>query len=461
MNARKRSRAEELSSATPASRNRYVDLLRVLSIVVVVLGHWTMAVLGYEHGTFTGKNLLEIDPGVRIITWVFQVVPIFFVVGGFTNSASWTSARRREQSYGDWLRARCARLLRPAIAFVAVWTLIPVVGVLAGVLPSGIARTGGDEVALPLWFMAAYLMTVAATPPLLAMHERFGVKTFVPLVLGTVLVDVARYGGGLNGLGVRNHAFVWLAVLELGFLWRDGVLGARRVAWVMLAVGVALLIGLVTVENYPISMVGLTHADRSNTFPPSLALLALAIAQMGAVLLFEEPANRWLQRPRVWLAVALANSMVMTFYLWNMTAAVLAAVLLFPTGLAPQPRWLSTAWWFLRPAWIGVCAICLLPFLFGFRWTEREGRPARSSPAGSLGSALAVGGVVCAGAGFAVLAAVAFPVPHEEIGTPSLGVALVGVGSLLLAVDPLSPLKRRLNGSSDPQTARREAAADP
>lgn len=442
--ARQRSRAEELAAATPASRNRYVDLLRVLSIVVVVLGHWTMAVLGYEDGTFTGKNLLEIDPDVRIITWVFQVVPIFFIVGGFTNAASWTSARRREQSYGDWLRARCARLLRPALVFVMFWTVIPVIAVATGLLPSGMARTGGDEVALPLWFLAAYLLTVAAAPPLLVMHERFGARVLVPLIAGTVLVDAARYGADLRGLGVANHAFVWLAVLELGFLWRDGVLSARRsTAWAMLAAGIAVLIGLVTFENYPISMVGLTHAVRSNTFPPSLALFALAVSQMGAALLFEGSANRWLQRPRVWLAVAVANGMVMTFYLWNMTAVVLAAVLLFPTGIAPQPEPLSTAWWWLRLAWIAICAICLTPFLFGFRWAEREGRPARSGPPGWLGFVVALLGAACAAAGFAILAAVAFPIPHEEVATPTLGVALVAVGSLLLAVDPVAPLRGR------------------
>src|SRR4029453_16363455 len=42
------------------------------------------------------------------------------------------------------------------------------------------------------------------------------------------------------------------------------------------------------------------------------------------MLIFEKPANRRLLRPRVWLGVVVANSMVMTFYLWNMTAAVLA-----------------------------------------------------------------------------------------------------------------------------------------
>jgi hypothetical protein len=74
--------AQELAAATPATRNRYADLLRVASIFVVVLGHWTMAVLSYHDGKFTGQNLLEIDPWTHILNWIFQVMPIFFIGQG-------------------------------------------------------------------------------------------------------------------------------------------------------------------------------------------------------------------------------------------------------------------------------------------------------------------------------------------------------------------------------------------
>ena len=37
--------ATELATATPDTRDRYVDLLRVISLGVVVVGHWLMAVV--------------------------------------------------------------------------------------------------------------------------------------------------------------------------------------------------------------------------------------------------------------------------------------------------------------------------------------------------------------------------------------------------------------------------------
>jgi fucose 4-O-acetylase-like acetyltransferase len=430
------SSARELAEATPATRNRYVDLLRFLSIALVVIGHWLLAVLGFRDGEFVGENLLELAPDLQIATWVFQVMPIFFLVGGYTNALSWASATRRGESYGDWLRARCIRLLRPALWFVAFWTVLPMLAV-AIALPSSMARVGGQEVALPLWFLSIYLLVVAAAPALLALHRRFDLPLLVALCLGTVLVDLVHYGLDQAWISVANYAFVWLAILELGFLWRDGRL-TGRIPWAMVAGGLATLIVLVTSFDYPVSMITLRASDRSNAFPPSLALLALGVAQTGIVLVLERGGNRWLERPRVWLAVAVANSMIMTFYLWNMSAVVLAAVLVFPTGIAPQPEPLSAAWWFLRPVWLLFCAVCLLPFLFGFRWAERP-VPVAGGPVGLISALI---GSVAAASGLAILAREAFPVQGEVLLWPSIGVGLVALGALVLRVDPIAPLRR-------------------
>ncbi len=435
---RPRPSARDLAAATPPTRNRYIDLLRFASIAVVVLGHWLIAVLGFRDGTFVGENLLEIFPGAQFATWLFQVMPIFFLVGGYTNAISWESAARRDETYGGWLTARYTRLLRPALLFVAFWTVLPMLAV-AIALPSGMARTGGLEVSLPLWFLSIYVLVVAAIPGLLAVHRRFGARVGVVLVAATVAADVGHYGLDQPWVAVANYAFVWLAVIELGFLWREGTLAGRPwIPWAMLAGGIAVVAVLVTSFDYPVSMITLAKADRSNAFPPSLALLALGVAQAGAVLLAERTANRWLQRPRVWLSVATANSMIMTFYLWNMSAVVLAAVLVLPTGIWPQPEALSAGWWLLRPAWVVLCAVCLLPFLFGFRWAER---PAAASPHRVSGVVAVVGGILAA-AGLAVIAREAFPVQGEQLLWPGMGVALVVASAVLLRLDPIAPLRK-------------------
>ena len=60
--------------------------------MLVVIGHWLLAVLGFRDGTFVGENLLELAPDLQIATWIFQVMPIFFLVGGYTTALSWASA---------------------------------------------------------------------------------------------------------------------------------------------------------------------------------------------------------------------------------------------------------------------------------------------------------------------------------------------------------------------------------
>lgn len=428
-----------------ATRHRSVDLLRVVSIFVVVIGHQVIAVLGWSNGAFTGSNLLELAPRYRIATWAFQIVPIFFIVGGFTNAASWESARRRGIGYVGWLRARAARLLRPALVFVAFWTVLPVALVLLGVLPASVARIGGREVSLPLWFLASYLMVVAAGPVLLAVHRRYGVGTFVGLAGLAALVDFATYGFGLTDVGLANHLVVWLAVAELGILWRDGTLSASRaVAWVLFAGGAIALVGLTTVGGYPVAMIHLAHDARSNAFPPSLAMLSLAVTQCGAVLLLDDALNRWLARERVWRAVIAANAMVMTFYLWNMTGVVLAAVLVYPTGIAPQPEPLTTTWWLLRPAWVALCLLCLAPLLLAFRWAERPG-PAPPDGRGRADLAVTLPGCLLSAVGFAYLAVHAFPVPDEELVWPLVGVVSLLTGAALLRVGIPRP-RRTLGG---------------
>ena len=57
------SQASSLAAQTPAERNRYVDFLRSVSILVVITGHWLIATAYYVDGNLTQGKLLESDPG--------------------------------------------------------------------------------------------------------------------------------------------------------------------------------------------------------------------------------------------------------------------------------------------------------------------------------------------------------------------------------------------------------------
>ena len=70
--------AKKMADGTPTGRDRYVDFLRLFSIAVVVLGHWLMAVVIVRDGEVVIDHLLVAAPRMQLVTWVLQVMPVFF-----------------------------------------------------------------------------------------------------------------------------------------------------------------------------------------------------------------------------------------------------------------------------------------------------------------------------------------------------------------------------------------------
>ena len=418
--------AGNLAAATPKTRDRYVDFLRVASLAVVMLGHWLMAVVVWADGRLQTSNVLEVTPSARWLTWLFQVMPVFFIVGGFSNSASLAAARRDDVAYGTWLGSRLRRLVRPVLAFALVWTAVAAAMVAAGLNPRDL-RAG--SIAQPLWFLAVYVVVVAAAPLMLAAQERWG--WWVTIVMGvTVLaVDVARWTFGVPVIGWLNLGVVWLFAHQLGVAWRAGsVTGWSRSRLVLLAAaGMGTLVVLSTSFGYPGSMVGGVEAGKTNTFPPSFAIVALAVWQFGAVLVLRPVIDRWLARRRVWATVVAANGMAMTLYLWHITALVIVTAVVLPAGLLPSPDAGSAAWWAWRPVWIVLLAAALVPLVALF--ARVESAPIAKSEVTRWRAVVAAGAITAA---MGMLALRGFAVNGMPAGLPLVALGLLGVGAWLV-----------------------------
>ena len=167
-----RSSAARIAAATPAGRDRYVDLLRAASIAVVVLGHWLMAVVGWQDGRFTGSNALVAVPVLKHATWLLQVMPVFFFVGGFSNLVSLDAVARRGGRYADFIDSRVTRLLRPVTVLLAVSVSLTLLLQLTAI-PDASLRAVTKLVVQLLWFVGAYLLVVALAPLLLRAHRRW------------------------------------------------------------------------------------------------------------------------------------------------------------------------------------------------------------------------------------------------------------------------------------------------
>ncbi|HLZ36313.1 MAG TPA: acyltransferase [Mycobacteriales bacterium] len=362
---------------TPGTRDRYVDLLRVLAIATVVVGHWLVIAVGVTNGRLGGRSLLAVLDWTHPLTWVAQVMPLFFLVGGYANAASWRSARGHGLPWWGWLALRAGRLLRPTTAFVSVAAVGAVTLRLAGLDPAAVAQ-GAWLVGIPLWFLAVYLAVVALTPVTLALHERYGEGSVLVLGAAVAVVDAVRLGAGVPAVGVVNYLLVWVAICQLGYGWRDGALLRPRVPAALAVAGAAALLGLVTIGPYPVSMVAVPGEAVSNTAPPSLALLALAVTQTGIALLLRGPGTRMCARPWVWAATVAGNRVVMSLYLWHLVPVVAAAALLYPTGVFPSPAIGTAAWYALRPLWLAVLVVLFAPLLVAVARFERPSTVSRS-----------------------------------------------------------------------------------
>ena len=84
---------EELAAATPATRDRVVDFLRAVSILAVVFGHWFIGVVHWQDGVIRTTSAIGVTPGLWLLTWVFQVMPLFFFVGGYANATAYASSK--------------------------------------------------------------------------------------------------------------------------------------------------------------------------------------------------------------------------------------------------------------------------------------------------------------------------------------------------------------------------------
>jgi hypothetical protein len=403
------SQAKELAGSTPETRNRYVDFLRAASIIVVVIGHWLM-MAPFRHGDkLELGDMLHLAPWTQWLTWSFQVMPLFFIVGGYSNAASWEAACRDCQGYGLWIDKRLKRLVGPVVPLLIVWSVMAIVARRFGVDPQMI-KVGSQVALIPTWFLAVYVMVVIAAPATHWIWRRFGMVSFWGLVLGAVIVDAVAFTSNFPLLRWVNYAFVWLGVHQIGYLWRDGRINGPGRALYWAAGGLGVLVFLVTFASYPVSMITVPGEEISNSRPPTLALLALGVFHGGLVMAIETPIRRWLRRPRPWTASVLVNRTIMTLYLWHFTVMLLIvgmANLLGGIGLEFQPG--TWSWWVLRPIWIAIFAAVLLIFIAIFGRFEQTARgraavplPAWRAIAGAIGvcsglSVLALNGITSEG----------------------------------------------------------------
>jgi fucose 4-O-acetylase-like acetyltransferase len=422
-----RAAAERIDARTPDERDRYADLIRVLAILVVVYGHWLAAVVLVRDGQLVTSQLLVVEPWTRVATWLVQVMPLFFLVGGRVNAGSLRRARDRGQSASAWVRKRARRLLRPMLPLLALWVaLAPALDALG--VASGVVELAAETAFIPLWFLVVYLLVIVLAPVTWRLHRRGGLAVLAVATPLVALVD-ALDRAEVPVVGQLNYLLVFAVAHQLGYLWYEDRLPTSLRALPLAGAGLTSALLLVALLGYPLSMVGLQADADSNATPPTLVLVALTLFQLGIVLALRGPAERWLERDAVaWAGVASLGTAIVTVFLWHMTALVIVAASTHLPGWWPQVTEVDGLWWSLRPLWLLLCTVALAPLVLAFKRLETAGDPVPGGPVTT------VAGVAATAIGLGLVLTEGLYDAARPLGVSPVALGLLGVGVLCLGV---------------------------
>lgn len=363
---------------TPADRDRVVDGARAVALLLVVAGHAVMAVVAWPDGVPRLGNLLAAFPWTQALTWLLQIMPLFFFAGGAASTLSWDRHAARGGSYAAWLWSRADRLLRPAWVYLAVMSVVATLVTLLA--PAEVSAPLMVLTTQLLWFLGAYLLVTALTPLFVATTPARGAGVALALVAACGLVDAARFlWGWPEAIGLVNFVLVWTVPAYLGSLRAHGTLA--RIPWPALVgtlvAGLAVNATLIKYGPWPVSMVGMPGEPVSNMAPPTVVLAIHAVALVCVVTLADAPLRRLLEIPEVWRPVTGINLCAMTLYLWHLPVLIAlttvghALHLDRPVGLDPSGFPVPDGWgygWGSLVFWavygVGVWAVVRLMWPF-------------------------------------------------------------------------------------------------
>ncbi|WP_418002779.1 acyltransferase family protein [Mycobacterium sp. PDNC021] len=313
--------------STAPDRDRSIDVARLGALIVVIFGHCALLLATITADGIQIGNTLGAVPRLQPATWVLQVMPLFFFAGAAAGVYSWQDGT----PWGTWLFTRAQRLCRPALWYLAAWT-VALVGVRFTMGAESAAALGNESVAL-LWFLGTYLIVLAFVPALARLRSaRSATLVVVALMAIAALGDWARISTHTLEAGAANLVVVWLIPMVIGAAYAHRLV-APRTALLVAAATLAAQVLVARYGPYEVSLVVTGTERMSNVTPPTL-LLALQCIWMSCLFIAcAGGVRRWAQRPRIWYLIVVGNSGAMTLYLWHIAAIAIATFGLHAVGL--------------------------------------------------------------------------------------------------------------------------------
>ena len=313
-------------------RNHLIDLARIAAMLIVVVFHtllWQVLLVDGQ------VQVVPWAPGPVFwgVSWVATIVPVFFVAAGYANAVVVDTWRASGRPYSAFLTHRGSRLLGPMTVFMVMFAGLGTIAAWTGWLADAMLRSA--QFAQLLWFAVVYQLLLAAAPLAVWLHDRFGAWAMLPLLVGAVAVDVAVRTTGDLRLQWLNLAFVWPLAHQWGVAYHRGWFRGWPIGRVLavLAGSVALVALLVLGLGYPPAAPAWADVLVANLLPPTLAILALGLAQTCVLALLERAGVAARLSRRAADIVRFTNALLLTIYLWQVLAIVVGAGVLVGLSL--------------------------------------------------------------------------------------------------------------------------------
>lgn len=342
-------------------------------MALVVVLHWLSVMPSWRAGQLVDRNVVEVVPPLWPVTWVGDVMSLFFFVGGYANWVSYADARLRGETVGAYLGRRYRRLLAPTFLFFGVWLGVDLgmVAVGAGAqAPLRHVSIGNTIPFGPLWFLGVYLVVIALSPWTIAAHRRWHAAVPAVMLVAVAGVDAVAFALDTGSPLVANLLLVWLIPHQLGYFYADGTLTKLSTATCVAIAfcGLLALWVLTSLPGYPRCLLCIRWKVMTID-APSLSLVVAGVWLIGLALSLRRLLERRLSDPRRWRAVSRLNRLTMPVYLWHMTAYLVAAWALGGLGFVWATR-ATPAWWWGRPVMVGASALALGGILLALRWAQ-------------------------------------------------------------------------------------------
>lgn len=399
---------------TEQAQAHSMSYLRILSLTGIVLGETLLA--------FAMRGDME-PAWTWPFTWLLQLVPLFFLAGGHSNLLAWRAMRGH---YVTFLASRVGWLIRPVLAFVIAWLVIPLSLEMLRAPESSITAFS-RLIVQPLWLLGLYLLVVAVTPVMHRLHRTAPVLT--PLALTAGVVGLSFAGGSISAHA--GGVLVALLFAQLAFHYADGTLWRipRGVLVTTAAVAFAGLVVLTTLGAQP--KLQLAEPTGYAAFAPSLGgVLLIGIAQVAMVSLPRLRGLNMLVTSAPARTLAVVRAAPMTVYLVYLCAMLVLEGLFGVAG---------GIGWFTQPRTIFAVGLIALPTLLAFLWFERRPPPEPFVPVLEPRRHWADMAAIIVGVAYGGLGVVGFAVAGLSGWTDSVTV-------LGLPIDPMANLIHLLVG---------------